>query len=165
MQEIQLDKNVKLLDCPGVVMLKSGEDDASIALRNCKRIEKLDDPVSPASLQDGTKLNAVTTDEDQPMAAYDGKDTVEMKTNSGSSQNDKLYAAEGILDPRKRRAEKKKRKAYKLNKTNEMDADYDFTVDYHMKDLPPDTADEDESNGEDDKTNKEVPMSGVEFDT
>ncbi|CAL9156204.1 unnamed protein product [Musa hybrid cultivar] len=293
MQEIQLDKNVKLLDCPGVVMLKSGEDDASIVLRNCKRIEKLDDPVSPvneifklcpaeklmslyklpsfnsvddflqkvatirgklkkggivdieaaarivlhdwnegkipyytlpptrdhednldstvvpqfgkefdvdevykteSSLigslksvedfhhievpphspvnfdaqmleEDGKKQNAVTTDEDQPMA-YDGKDAVEMKTNSGSSQNDKLYAAEGILDPRKRRAEKKRRKAHKLNKTNEMDADYDFTVDYHMKDLPPDmmTAGEDESNGEDGKINKEVPMSGVEFD-
>ncbi|CAL9088925.1 unnamed protein product [Musa textilis] len=293
MQEIQLDKNVKLLDCPGIVMLKSGEDDASIALRNCKRIEKLDDPVSPVNEifklcpaeklmslyklpsfnsvddflqkvatirgklkkggivdieaaarivlhdwnegkipyytlppardhednldstvvpqfgkefdvgevyktessfigslksvedfhhievpphspvnfdarmleEDGKKQNAVTTDEDQPMAD-DGKDTVEMKANSGSSQNDKLYAAEGILDPRKWRAEKKRRKAHKLNKTNEMDADYDFTVDYHMKDLPPDTtrASEDESNGEDDKTNKEVPMSGVEFD-
>lgn len=47
MQEVQLDKNVKLLDCPGVVMLKSGESDASVALRNCKRIEKLDDPVGP----------------------------------------------------------------------------------------------------------------------
>ena len=49
LQEVQLDKNVKLLDCPGVVMLKSQENDASIALRNCKRIEKLDDPVSPGS--------------------------------------------------------------------------------------------------------------------
>ncbi|XP_073317740.1 guanine nucleotide-binding protein-like NSN1 [Primulina huaijiensis] len=47
MQEIQLDKNVKLLDCPGVVMLKSSETDASIALRNCRRIEKLDDPIGP----------------------------------------------------------------------------------------------------------------------
>ncbi|XP_057957361.1 guanine nucleotide-binding protein-like NSN1 [Malania oleifera] len=47
MQEVHLDKNVKLLDCPGVVMLKSGGSDASIALRNCKRIEKLDDPVGP----------------------------------------------------------------------------------------------------------------------
>ncbi|KAJ4728512.1 guanine nucleotide-binding protein-like NSN1 [Melia azedarach] len=47
MQEVQLDKNVKLLDCPGVVMLKSAENDASVALRNCKRIEKLDDPVGP----------------------------------------------------------------------------------------------------------------------
>ncbi|GAB2242124.1 hypothetical protein Droror1_Dr00018899 [Drosera rotundifolia] len=47
MQEVHLDKNVKLLDCPGVVMLKSAESDASIALRNCKRIEKLEDPVGP----------------------------------------------------------------------------------------------------------------------
>ncbi|KAK3032142.1 hypothetical protein RJ639_034967 [Escallonia herrerae] len=47
MQEVQLDKNVKLLDCPGVVMLRSEESDASVALRNCKRIEKLDDPVGP----------------------------------------------------------------------------------------------------------------------
>ncbi|XP_050206469.1 guanine nucleotide-binding protein-like NSN1 [Mercurialis annua] len=49
MQEVQLDKNVKLLDCPGVVLLKSAENDASIALRNCKRIEKLEDPVSPVN--------------------------------------------------------------------------------------------------------------------
>ncbi|CAA0823888.1 Guanine nucleotide-binding protein-like NSN1 [Striga hermonthica] len=47
MQEVQLDKNVKLLDCPGVVMLKAAENDSSVALRNCKRIEKLDDPVGP----------------------------------------------------------------------------------------------------------------------
>ncbi|KAI3449878.1 hypothetical protein Pfo_006543 [Paulownia fortunei] len=47
MQEVQLDKNVRLLDCPGVVMLKSAENDSSVALRNCKRIEKLDDPVGP----------------------------------------------------------------------------------------------------------------------
>ncbi|XP_019182227.1 PREDICTED: guanine nucleotide-binding protein-like NSN1 [Ipomoea nil] len=47
MQEVHLDKNVKLLDCPGVVMLRSAENDASIALRNCKRIEKLDDPIGP----------------------------------------------------------------------------------------------------------------------
>lgn len=49
MQEIQLDKHVKLLDCPGVVMVKSVENGVSIALRNCKRIEKLDDPVGPGT--------------------------------------------------------------------------------------------------------------------
>ncbi|KAL0744227.1 hypothetical protein Bca4012_085740 [Brassica carinata] len=49
LQEVHLDKNVKLLDCPGVVMLKSSGNDASIALRNCKRIEKLEDPVSPGN--------------------------------------------------------------------------------------------------------------------
>ncbi|OWM82883.1 hypothetical protein CDL15_Pgr005283 [Punica granatum] len=47
MQEVQLDKNVKLLDCPGVVMLKSSGNDAAITLRNCKRIEKLEDPIAP----------------------------------------------------------------------------------------------------------------------
>eukprot|EP01018_Ginkgo_biloba_P010385 Gb_31371 [translate_table: standard] len=47
MQEIQLDKHVKLLDSPGVVMAKVGDNEATIALRNCKRIEKLEDPISP----------------------------------------------------------------------------------------------------------------------
>ncbi|KAJ4886044.1 Guanine nucleotide-binding protein-like NSN1 [Raphanus sativus] len=47
LQEVHLDKNVKLLDCPGVAILKSSGNDASIALRNCKKIEKLEDPVSP----------------------------------------------------------------------------------------------------------------------
>lgn len=49
MQEVHLDKNVKLLDCPGVIMLKSGDSDAAIALRNCKRIEKLNDPIGPGN--------------------------------------------------------------------------------------------------------------------
>ncbi|KAL2993510.1 hypothetical protein AAZX31_10G115900 [Glycine max] len=47
MQEVHLDKNVKLLDCPGVVMPKSQENDASVVLKNCKRIEKLDNPINP----------------------------------------------------------------------------------------------------------------------
>ena len=46
-QEVHLDKNVKLLDCPGVVLLASGQSDASVALKNCKRIEKLEDPIAP----------------------------------------------------------------------------------------------------------------------
>ncbi|KAA0064020.1 guanine nucleotide-binding protein-like NSN1 [Cucumis melo var. makuwa] len=46
MQEVHLDKNVKLLDCSGVVMLRTKENEPSIALRNCKRIEKLEDPVA-----------------------------------------------------------------------------------------------------------------------
>nr|GEW63335.1 guanine nucleotide-binding protein-like NSN1 [Tanacetum cinerariifolium] len=46
MQVVQLDKNVKLVDCPGVVMLKSGESDAVTALRNCIKIEKLQDPIA-----------------------------------------------------------------------------------------------------------------------
>lgn len=49
MQEVHLDKNIKLLDCPGVVMLRSGENEASVALRNCKKIEKLEDPMGPGN--------------------------------------------------------------------------------------------------------------------
>ncbi|WOK92421.1 guanine nucleotide-binding protein-like NSN1 [Canna indica] len=292
MQEIQLDKNVKLLDCPGVVMLKSGEADASIALRNCKRIEKLDDPIAPVNeilklcpaerlislyklpsfssvddfllkvatirgklkkgglmdtaaaarivlhdwnegkipyftlpptrneeehldsvivpqfgkefniddvyksetsfigtlssveefhhievpphspvnfdeqmiQEDGGKQDVVATGDDEQMAD-DVKAPVESKTKPGSSQVEKLYTAEGILDPRKRRAEKKRRKAHKLAMANQMDADYNFKVDYHMKDLPTDemTASDNESDGEDEKK-EEVPMTGVEFD-
>ncbi|CAN4093637.1 unnamed protein product [Withania somnifera] len=41
-------RNVKLLDSPGPVMLRfASEDDASIALQNCQRIEKLDGPIGP----------------------------------------------------------------------------------------------------------------------
>ncbi|XAR60985.1 hypothetical protein NMG60_11034551 [Bertholletia excelsa] len=47
LQEVHLDKNIKLLDCPGVVMLRSQENEASVALRNCKKIEKLEDPIGP----------------------------------------------------------------------------------------------------------------------
>ncbi|KAK7855233.1 guanine nucleotide-binding protein-like nsn1 [Quercus suber] len=36
-----------LLDCLSVVMIRSRANDASITLRNCKRIEKLDYPIGP----------------------------------------------------------------------------------------------------------------------
>ncbi|ONK70770.1 uncharacterized protein A4U43_C04F1350 [Asparagus officinalis] len=290
MQEIQLDKNVKLLDCPGVVMLRSGESDAAIALRNCKRIEKLDDPIAPvkeilklcpaerlislyklpsfssvddflqkvatvrgklkkggiidveaaarivlhdwnegkipyytlpptrdavnlettilseftkefdidevyktessfigslASAEDfrhvevppGSPLNfdeqmleednaehKEISPMDEPMASEE-KDPIETKTTTKGKQNDKLYTAEGILDPRKRRAEKKSRKANKKNSANQMDADYDFKVDYQMKDSTSDvnTVDEDDKDG-DNETTEEAPMAGVEID-
>ena len=37
MQEVQLDKHVKLLDSPGIVM-DSGGSDASVILRNCVKV-------------------------------------------------------------------------------------------------------------------------------
>ena len=40
MQEIKLDKHIKLLDCPGIVMSKN-EDSASLALKNCIRVKRL----------------------------------------------------------------------------------------------------------------------------
>jgi nuclear GTP-binding protein len=47
MQEVQLDKKVKLVDCPGVVMLRSSNTGVSVALRNCKRVEKMEDVITP----------------------------------------------------------------------------------------------------------------------
>lgn len=108
-------------------------------------------------LQEVAKQNVVSTAEDEPMSCEE-KIPAECKTKSASSsQNEKLYTAEGILDPRKRRAEKKRRKANKHENSNEMDTDYDFKVDYRMKDRPSDMIDEGESDGED-ETNAEVPV-------
>ncbi|KAF9904823.1 Guanine nucleotide-binding protein-like 3, partial [Lobosporangium transversale] len=51
-QEITLDKNIKLLDCPGIVFSKgdNGETPAELLLRNCVKVELLEDPISPVEL-------------------------------------------------------------------------------------------------------------------
>ncbi|KAK2188704.1 hypothetical protein NP493_124g01011 [Ridgeia piscesae] len=49
MQEVQLDKHIKLLDCPGIVMALNGSDEQAI-LRNCVKLESLDDPVAPVAV-------------------------------------------------------------------------------------------------------------------
>nr|XP_015193702.1 PREDICTED: guanine nucleotide-binding protein-like 3-like protein isoform X1 [Lepisosteus oculatus] len=46
LQEVHLDKHIKLLDCPGIVMATSLTD-AAMVLRNCVKIEQLVDPVAP----------------------------------------------------------------------------------------------------------------------
>ncbi|XP_029908269.1 guanine nucleotide-binding protein-like 3-like protein [Myripristis murdjan] len=46
LQEVQLDKHIKLLDCPGIVMATSTTD-AAMILRNCVKIEQLVDPLPP----------------------------------------------------------------------------------------------------------------------
>jgi nuclear GTP-binding protein len=46
MQEIHLDKHIKLLDCPGIVFATEGSE-ADIALRNAVRVESLADPIAP----------------------------------------------------------------------------------------------------------------------
>ncbi|XP_061148287.1 guanine nucleotide-binding protein-like 3-like protein [Syngnathus typhle] len=46
LQEVHLDKHIKLLDCPGIVMTTSTSD-AAMILRNCVKIEQLVDPVPP----------------------------------------------------------------------------------------------------------------------
>ena len=47
MQEVQLDKKVKLLDSPGLVMAGGNRNDAGVALRNAVRTESIEDPVTP----------------------------------------------------------------------------------------------------------------------
>jgi len=47
-KEIVLDKNVKLIDSPGVVFASSlGESAGVTALRNCVKVERLADPIAP----------------------------------------------------------------------------------------------------------------------
>ena len=38
LQEVQLDKHIKLLDSPGVVIAKGSMDDPALALRNCIKV-------------------------------------------------------------------------------------------------------------------------------
>ncbi|GES96429.1 guanine nucleotide-binding protein-like 3 homolog [Rhizophagus clarus] len=47
-QEIHLDKNIKLLDCPGIVFTR--DKNAETLLRNCIKIELLEDLISPVEL-------------------------------------------------------------------------------------------------------------------
>lgn len=303
LQEVQLDNNVKLLDCPGVVMLKSTENDGSIALRNCKRIEKLEDPIGPvkeilklcparllvsiyklpsfdsvddflqkvatvrgklkkggvvdigaaarivlhdwnegkipyytmpparsqeepseakivsklgkelnidevyngessfigslksvddfhpvevppncplkfdedmeennavqgaSSQADGSPKDMVDEDNDQCMAIEEddvGKARVKTAINT-SRQNEKLYAAEGMLNTKKMKAEKKMRKKAKSASTDAMEDDYDFKVDYIKKGSSMDVSDGIGGKGDDDIIGK-VPMSGIGFD-
>ena len=48
-QHIQLDKNIKLLDCPGIVFSRSSRDgdEAEVLLRNCVKVELVEDPIAP----------------------------------------------------------------------------------------------------------------------
>eukprot|EP00178_Gracilaria_changii_P004385 TRINITY_DN1694_c0_g1_i1.p1 TRINITY_DN1694_c0_g1~~TRINITY_DN1694_c0_g1_i1.p1 ORF type:complete len:524 (-),score=83.73 TRINITY_DN1694_c0_g1_i1:1438-3009(-) len=44
-QEVHLDKNIRLIDCPGIVFSVNQAD--ALVLRNCIKIEQLHDPISP----------------------------------------------------------------------------------------------------------------------
>ncbi|CAG8505113.1 14563_t:CDS:2 [Acaulospora morrowiae] len=51
-QEIHLDKNIKLLDSPGIVFSRDQFDDncIGILLRNCVKVELLSDPIKPVEV-------------------------------------------------------------------------------------------------------------------
>jgi nuclear GTP-binding protein len=116
--------------------------------------------------QDEAPGNMEDNDEDESMEC-DKDDVSKDKGKSASSkQNDKLYTADGILNPKIRRAEKKKKKkANKAGASDPMDGDYDFKVDYFKKDTMDDGSKSEEDNdGDDEQVNSEAPMSGVEVD-
>jgi len=46
-QEVHLDSNIKLLDCPGIIFDPGLISEADAALRNCIKIEQIEDPVLP----------------------------------------------------------------------------------------------------------------------
>ena len=48
LKEIKLDKHVKLIDSPGVVFASAlGESAGAAALRNCVKVERIEDPIAP----------------------------------------------------------------------------------------------------------------------
>lgn len=47
-QEVHLDKNIRLIDCPGIVFSNNQKD--ALVLRNCIKIDQLADPVSPVEI-------------------------------------------------------------------------------------------------------------------
>lgn len=117
--------------------------------------------------QDGKKPSQ-PVEESREESMSDVNDREGSKMTSASTQHDKLYTAEGILDPRKKKAEKKRRKANKFGALSDMDADYDFKVDYQMQDAAAageddesDEAPDNDKNGGD-ETKDNDPMTGVD---
>jgi nuclear GTP-binding protein len=47
-QEVYLDSNIRLLDCPGIVFSKD-ETDVAVILRNCVKIERIPDVITPVA--------------------------------------------------------------------------------------------------------------------
>ena len=91
----------------------------------------LQDDGYPASLPQSENLeDNVGDDGDESMRSEDEAGSVTAKTAS-SRQNERLYAEEGILNTKLKKAEKKRRK--KDNKSTAMEDDYDFKVDYVSK--------------------------------
>jgi len=48
-QEVSLDSNIKLLDCPGIIFSSSTSESEAV-LRNCVKIEQLSDPTAPVDI-------------------------------------------------------------------------------------------------------------------
>lgn len=84
-------------------------------------------------------------DDDQSMLGEENDGGKAKGKTPNSRQNEKLYDAEGILNTKMKRAEKKRRKkASKSSSVDAMDDDYDFKVDFVKKGSAMDVSDESE---------------------
>ncbi|KAJ7950397.1 guanine nucleotide-binding protein-like NSN1 [Quillaja saponaria] len=93
---------------------------------------------------------------------YEESDLNKNKGKSGTSrQNMKLYEAEGILNPKMKKAEKRSKKANR-SRADATDGDYDFKVDYTKKGTAMD-ADGSEAE-DDDQVIGAVPISGINLE-
>ena len=102
--------------------------------------------------------NMTENDVDESMECEDDGNKNKVKS-AANRQNEKLYAAEGMLNTKLRRAEKKRRKKANKVTSDAMDDDYDFKVDYFQKGTAMDAYASDR--GDDDQLKIEVPMSGI----
>ncbi|XP_042499414.1 guanine nucleotide-binding protein-like NSN1 [Macadamia integrifolia] len=99
--------------------------------------------------------------EDQPMGSNEQDSGKTVAKTVNSRQNEQLYMAEGILNTKLRRAEKKKRKKAKSSGTDDMDADYDFKVYYAKRESTMEDVEE-SGDDEDNQIQSEVPTGGMD---
>lgn len=97
----------------------------------------------PVPARKGTAHSKNTgSDNNEPM---DEDDVGEKKAHTaGDQKNTELNDAEGVLDTKVRKADKRAKKAKKSSSTEDMEGDYDFKVDYFKKDTVNDDASDEE---------------------
>jgi len=118
------------------------------------------DEAQPSTKGDESSKELVNND-DEPMASEDDNANKTKAKTEISRQNEKLYSAEGILNTKMKRAEKKRRK--KAAKVDTMDGDYDFKVDY-KKGSAMNVEDRSGKMDDDSPIPAVVPMSGIQCD-
>lgn len=118
-----------------------------------------DEEPEPSTRGKNTTDGEIDSSKDEPMVQADDAAGEKAAKSVSSRQNEKLYAAEGVLNTKLKRAVKKKRKVSK--KTDSMEDDYNFKVDY-IKDGS--AMDDDELVDDIDKNKSQLPVPEVDLD-
>jgi nuclear GTP-binding protein len=92
MQEVVLDKNLKLLDCPGIIFT-SATSEAEAALRNAVKVEQLIDVIAPVELI----LNRCTKDQLMQIYSIGEFDTVVEFLTAVAKKRGKVKSG-GVVD-------------------------------------------------------------------